>query len=277
MRNSRWLPTLLLLFAVTTHAETVAKMPAPTGYIDDYAAVLSAPAKSEMEALCRELHDKTKAQVFVVTIKTLEGTPVESFANDLFRKWKIGEKKTDRGVLILFAINDHKDRIEVGYGLEAILNDAKVGDIGREMVPDLKASHYDDAIRTGLQDVSKVIATDANVTLDALAPDTAAEPLNDQPPPPVDGPPVSSGRPGGAIILFLLPFVFFGSLIAYFVWWIRKGIRSGTITTGGSSSDGGSSFSSSDSSSDSSSSSSDDSFSGGDGGDSGGGGSSGSW
>ena len=275
MKNTRWWPyaglLLLLIAALPARAEKVATMPAPTGYIDDYAAVLSDSAKSDMETLCRELHDKTKAQVFVVTVKTLEGASVETFANELFRKWKIGEKKTDRGVLILFAINDHKDRIEVGYGLEAILNDAKTGDIGRDMVPELKASDYDSALKTGLNEVTQIIATDAGVTLDALA-DTTAE--NEQAlPPPVDGPPVSGERPGGAIIVFLLPFVFFGSLIAYFVWWIRKGIRTGTITTGGSSSDGGSSFSSSDSSS----SSSDDSFSGGDGGDSGGGGSSGSW
>ena len=279
MKNTKWLSGLLFLLLATAlsgDAEKVATTPAPIGYIDDYAAVLSAPAKADMEALCRELHDKTKAQVFVVTVKTLEGASVETFANELFRKWKIGEKKTDRGVLILFAINDHKDRIEVGYGLEGILNDAKVGDIGREMVPDLKASHYDDAIKIGLQDVSKVIAADANVTLDAVAPDTAAEPLNDQPPPPVEGPPISSERPGGAIALFLLPLIFFGALISYIIWVVRRGIQRGTITTG-SSCDGGSSFSSSDSSSDSSSSSSDDSFSGGDGGDSGGGGSSGSW
>jgi uncharacterized protein len=277
MKNLSWLSLVLLLIAsLSMRAEKVSTMPAPTGYIDDYAAVLSAPAKSEMETLCRELHDKTKAQVFVVTVKTLEGESVETFANDLFRKWKVGEKKTDRGVLILFAINDHKDRIEVGYGLEGILNDAKVGDIGREMVPDLKATHYDDAIRTGLHDISKVIATDANVTLDALA---EPEPVSDQPPPALEGPPVSSERPGGAVALFLLPLIFFGALISYVIWVVRRGIRRGTITTS-SGSDGGSSFSSSDSSSFSSSdssSSSDDSFSGGDGGDSGGGGSSGSW
>ena len=114
-------------------------MPAPTGYIDDYAHVLSPSAVSDMEATARELHDKTRAQVFLVTIGTLEGEPVESFANDLFAKWKIGEKKTDRGVLLLFAIKDHKRWIEIGYGLEPILHDAKVGDIGGDMVPALRA------------------------------------------------------------------------------------------------------------------------------------------
>src|ERR1700689_872576 len=116
MRNLRRLSSLLL-FAATLPAcaEKVTTLPAPTGYIDDYAAVLSAPAKTELEQRCRDLHDQTGAQVFVVTVKTLDGAPIETFANDLFRKWKIGEKKTDRGVLLLFAITDRQRRIEVGY------------------------------------------------------------------------------------------------------------------------------------------------------------------
>src|ERR1700712_2468863 len=96
MRNLRRLSVaLLLLFTLPSFAEKVATMPAPTGYINDYAGFLTAPAKSELEDLCRELHDKTRAQLFVVTIKTLDGESVETFSNQLFHKWKIGEKKTD--------------------------------------------------------------------------------------------------------------------------------------------------------------------------------------
>lgn len=97
MKCSRGLSRLLLLLvtALPAFTEKVSSMPAPTGYIDDYARVFSSPAKSNMEALSHELHDKTKAQVFVVTVNTTEGEPVETFANELFAKWKIGEKKTD--------------------------------------------------------------------------------------------------------------------------------------------------------------------------------------
>ena len=141
MRILRW-SLILLLFALAApamHAETATKMPAPTGYVDDYAGVFSDSAKSDMDALCTEAHDKTKAQIFVVTIHSLDGASIEQFSNDLFHTWKIGEKKTDRGVLLLIAIQDHKYRYEVGYGLEGILNDAKVGDMGRAMLPDLRA------------------------------------------------------------------------------------------------------------------------------------------
>jgi uncharacterized protein len=269
MRNPRWLSSLLLLAAtLPSCAEKVATLPAPTGYIDDYAAVLSAPAKIELEQRSRDLHDQTGAQVFVVTVKTLEGAPIETFANDLFRKWKIGEKKTDRGVLMLFAINDRKDRIEVGYGIEAILNDAKTGDIGREMVPALQASHYDDAIRTGLNDISEIIATDANVTLDTAPPPPA---------PPAQRPLISSPRAAKWVFLS-----FFGGmwvLLLWAAWFFRKPRLSSRPSTPSTGKFTGFTTPDTDSGSNywNSFHSSGDSFGGGDGGDSGGGGSSGSW
>jgi uncharacterized protein len=169
MPNFRRLALLLLLaFTALLHAEDVATLPAPTGYIDDYAQALSAPAHDQLEAVCRELHAKTHAQVFLVTIHSLDGDTKENFANQLFEKWKIGEKKTDRGILILLAIDDHKRWIEVGYGFEGVLNDAKVGDIGREMVPPLKAANYDEAARVAVDDIVKVIAADSNVTIASL-------------------------------------------------------------------------------------------------------------
>jgi uncharacterized protein len=269
MRNPRWLSSLLLLAAtLPARAEKVAAIPAPTGYIDDYASVLSAPAKTELEQHCRDLHDKTGAQVFVVTVKTLEGAPIETFANDLFRKWKIGEKKTDRGVLILFAINDRKDRIEVGYGLEAILNDAKTGDIGREMVPALKASNYDDAIRTGLNDVSKVIAADANVALDTSPPPPAQ---------PAQRPLIASPR--AAKWIFLSFFSGMWVLLLWAAWFFRKPRLSSRPSRPSTGKFTGFSTPDSDSGSNffDSFHTSGDGFEGGDGGDSGGGGSSGSW
>ncbi len=190
--NVVWRLLLLLLIlavALPSFAEKVSTLPAPTGYIDDFAGVFSDSGKSKMEGLCRELHEKTKAQVFVVTVNTTEDEPVETFANHLFAKWKIGEKKTDRGVLMLFAIRDRQRWIEVGYGLEGILNDAKVGDIGRTMVPALQVANYDHAAEICLRQITQVIATDAGVTLDALADRTQTKPTA---PAPVTGPPPSS-------------------------------------------------------------------------------------
>ena len=226
MKSKRWLPRLLLLLltaAFPTFAEKVATMPAPAGYIDDYAGVISSPAKADMEDLCRELHEKTKAQIFLVTIKTLDGEPVETFANELFAKWKIGEKKTDRGVLILFAINDHKRWIEVGYGLEGILPDARVGDIGRRMVPDLKQADYDGAVTTGLVQIANVIAADAKVSLqDAPAPGPESGPM------PVRREPHHGASLIGIlfrIIIIVLVLAFFGArgLFGFGLGWFMGG------------------------------------------------------
>jgi uncharacterized protein len=267
---------LFLLSFLSSFAEKVTTTPAPTGYIDDYAHVFSADAKSDMEALCRDLHDKTKAQVFVVTVNTTEGEPVETFANELFANWKIGEKKTDRGVLMLFAIKDRKRWIEIGYGLEGILNDAKVGDIGRTMVPALQASNYDEAAQTGLRQITQIIATDAGVTLDALSNSPEAEPTA---PAPVTGPPPSSESLSPFRWLALIPF-FIPLLVFIFIFvTIFRAARRRALLGGGSGYIGGSSFGSSDSSNDSFGSSSDSGsdFGGGDGGSSGGGGAGGDW
>ena len=261
---------------LSSPAEKVATLPAPTGYIDDYANVLTPPARSELEDLCRDLHTKTKAQIFVVTINSLEGEPVETFANHLFAKWKIGEKKTDRGVLILLAIKDHKRWIEIGTGFEGLLNDAKVGDIGREMIPALKAADYDEAMRTGVRRVAQIIAADSNVTLDiATSPESlAAMEQADAPPPAVEQEPLIKPTALGIATPFLMFFGVLGAIFFLF-WRLAKfsAHRAGTPGSGSSSSDS----SSSGSSFDDRSSSSDDSFSGGDGGGSDGGGAGGDW
>lgn len=169
MRQSRtfllvWLVGLLSV--MVCRAETVKDIPAPTNYVNDYAGVLNANTQADLNALCRSVDTQAHAQVFAVTIHKLEGDQsIEEFATDLFAKWKIGTAKTDRGVLLLVSEQDHKYRIEVGYGLEGILPDGKTGDIGRDMVPDLKSGNYDGAVRTGVNAISDVIAQDAGVTL----------------------------------------------------------------------------------------------------------------
>lgn len=148
-------------------ADQVATLPAPTDYVSDLANVIDAASKQQIDELCSELDHQAHAQVAVVTIDSLNGQPIEEFATELEDKWKVGPKSTDRGLLMIFAIKDHKRRIEVGYGLEGVLNDAKVGDIGRSMVPLLQQGQYGPAILGGLQQIATDIAADAGVTLAA--------------------------------------------------------------------------------------------------------------
>ncbi len=157
---------VLLLSFGHAGAETVASLPVPTGYVSDLAQVLQPGTKARLEALCTQVDQKTKAQIAVVTINKIDGDQsIEEFAVALEEKWKVGPKGTDRGVLMLFVMNPRGGRIEVGYGLEGILNDAKVGDIGRTMAPAARANDYDTAIPLGVNAVAQVIATDAGVTL----------------------------------------------------------------------------------------------------------------
>jgi uncharacterized protein len=168
----------LLLFAVLVYspvaaarAETVAALPAPTGYVNDFAGVLSAETRQSLEDLCTQVDQQAHAQIAVVTIKSLDpdksgAVPsIEEFATGLEDKWKVGAKGTDRCVLLIVSLNPKKYRIEVGYGLEGLLNDAKVGDIGREMEPFLHTGDYSQGITVGVYDLAQDIATDANVTL----------------------------------------------------------------------------------------------------------------
>jgi uncharacterized protein len=170
---SRWLAVVLLIFApsLVVTAESVATLPAPTGYVNDFASVLSPSTKSGLENLCTQVDRQAHAQIAVVTIKTLDGDQsIEEFATALEDKWKVGPKGTDRGVLMIFVMTPRRGRIEVGYGLEGILNDAKVGGIGRSMVPAAQQGDYNTAIPLGVTQIARIIATDAGVTLNLAQP-----------------------------------------------------------------------------------------------------------
>lgn len=163
-------------------------------YVSDFAAVLSPAARDQLNALAAELDKKADAQIAVVTVKTLDGRPIEDYSIDLATRLGVGPKASNRGVLILLAVNDHQYRIEVGYGLEAILPDGKVGGIGREAVPYLRQNNYDAAVQLMTRSVADVIAADRGVKL------TGAPP----PAPPQDG-----GRQLSGAEVFLLFFAIF--------------------------------------------------------------------
>jgi uncharacterized protein len=164
----RLLLAVLVGFSTTAlWAERVEDLPKPIDYVSDNAHVLSPEAIARIDNLCAQLdHSQANAQVAVVTIHTLDGDDAADYATRLFEKMKVGAKETDRGVLLLFAIDDHQRFIEVGYGLEGILPDGKTGDIGREMVPYLRANNFDGAVTLGVDEIAQVIAADAKVTLE---------------------------------------------------------------------------------------------------------------
>lgn len=165
----RLLAALLLLLAGSgiSPAERVQDLPAPTNYVNDFAGVLSPQTLASLNALCAQVDRQAHAQIAVVTVKSLDGEPIENFATALEDKWKVGKKGTDRGLLLILATTDRRYRVEVGYGLEGILPDGKVGNIGRQIVPYLQQNNYDGAVTLAVQQIAGVIAADAGVTLTA--------------------------------------------------------------------------------------------------------------
>ena len=155
--------------AFALRAEPISQL-RPTDYVNDFAHALDQATIAQLDNICQQIDQKAHAQIAVVTIKSLDGSDIESYAVDLFKKWGIGSKATDRGVLILLATQDRHYRIEVGYGLEPILPDGKVGGFGREAVPLLKQGDYNGAVALMTTRVADVIAQDAGIQLTGSRP-----------------------------------------------------------------------------------------------------------
>jgi uncharacterized protein len=160
---------LFLLSANLYSAEDIKNIH-PTGYVTDPAGVIAPDARTRLEALCTEVEQKTGAQMAIVTVTSLEGETVDNYAVDLFKQLGAGSKRDNRGVLLLVAPNERKYRIEVGYGLEPVINDARAGDAGRAMVPFLRQGDYGKAAEVGAWQLAKYIADDAGVTLSGQPP-----------------------------------------------------------------------------------------------------------
>jgi uncharacterized protein len=163
------LACLFLLSANLCVAEDIKKIH-PTGYVSDLAGVIASDARTRLEALCAEVEQKTGAQMAIVTVSSLEGESVDNYAVDLFKQLGVGSKKDNRGVLLLVAPNERKYRIEVGYGLEPVINDARAGDAGRAMVPFLRQGDYGKAAEAGAWQLASYIAADSGVTLSGQPP-----------------------------------------------------------------------------------------------------------
>src|SRR5271170_664518 len=166
-RSIRAAFTLLLLSAPATflRGERVQDLPQPTNYVSDFAGVLSPQTVQNLNALCAQVDRQAHAQIAVVTVKTLDDEPIEDFTTALEEKWKVGKKGTDRGVIMVFAVQDRKSRIETGYGIEGVLTDVQASVIARSIKPQMQAGNYDAGISSAVVQVAQIIAADAGVNL----------------------------------------------------------------------------------------------------------------
>ena len=260
--KKRMRPGLLLAVGVFAAQAADWKALRPEGYVSDYAGVIDAASKAQLEAYCAAVERATGAQMALVTVTTLEGEPIEDAANAIFRNFGVGSKNSNEGVMLLLAIDERRSRLEVGYGLEGVLPDARAGDILREMSPALRQGRYGEAMMAAAQTIGEIVAQAKNVPLSATLPRTIERtPFNSIPWPLVvggifvllwliraGGPRGYGGWSGGGF----LPGLLMGNLMARSTWGGRGSGGFGGFDSG-------------------------DGFGGFGGGDSGGGGASGDW
>lgn len=163
----------LLLFAGACAAEVKAP-PAPRGaeiYVQDYAGVLPQEARAQIMRIGAQLEARTKAQLVVVTVQSLEGAPVDEYALAILRGWGVGDKALNNGVVVLVSVGDRQSRVEVGYGLEGALPDARTGQIQDEyMLPHFREGRYAQGILDGYTALARRIADEYKVSLGGLPP-----------------------------------------------------------------------------------------------------------
>ncbi len=191
---------------MATAATAATDFPPLTGDVVDAAHVLSPATQKTLTDELAALRHKTGHRLVVATVPSLHGQAIETYGIRLFRTWQVGRTGQDDGAILIIAPGEHRDRIEVGYGLEATLTDAQSKIILHDTVrPYLQSGNYDGAALAGERAIATVLA----------------------PPPGTPAPPVPEPDVPWWAWLILLGFL---GLIAGFafliVWAVRAAIRS---------------------------------------------------
>lgn len=182
-------------------AMTVDAVPNPqterASFVQDSGGVLGPEYCTMIDGISRQLNAATGAELAIVTVDDLGGTTVEDFAERLFQRFGIGERGKDNGLLILFSRDDRKVRIEVGYGLEDALNDARAGRLLDEYaIPRFKSGEYGRGLYDTAMAVAELVAVRQGAALDIDGP----ERWPDQVTPPAI--PDSAATPAAALNLY---------------------------------------------------------------------------
>lgn len=165
---SRQLRIGFVLLALFVPAIALAAFPKPTGFVNDFADVMSSENKARLEQTLSAFEKASGDEVAVATLPSLQGEPVEDVAVQLFKEWGIGKKGQDNGALFLIAPNERRMRIEVGYGLEGTINDALAGRIlDQAVVPRFRAGDMNGGIAAGALAIVQVISKKDGIAFDA--------------------------------------------------------------------------------------------------------------
>lgn len=160
--STQWLKIngllFLLFFPGAPEPAAALEVPPLTARVNDYANILSESTEQQLEKLLQLFEQKETTQIGVLTIQSLQGDNLERFSIQVVEQWKLGQQKTDNGVLLLIAKEDRKLRIEVGYGLEGKLTDLVSGKIIKHIItPRFREGNFDQGLIDGVNAVMSVV------------------------------------------------------------------------------------------------------------------------
>lgn len=169
MRTALRFFLLFLLGGAGLGAHAELAVPPLNSPVIDQARVFSRERHEKLERFLRSVADRGHVQLQVLTVKSLEGEPIESFSIRVTDQWKLGDKKKDNGVLFVIAMDDRKSRIEVGQGLEGDLPDVIAKRILADVVrPYFKQQYFEEGILAGVGEILKY--TDPEFQMDQPVP-----------------------------------------------------------------------------------------------------------
>lgn len=167
---------LVLIFSIGAGAKTTWPEPTSNFFVNDFAGVISSSDRAQMQQLGEQLYHACGAQVVVVTIQSLDGMDIADYSLRLARKWGIGDKDKDNGVLLLLSVGEPHVRIEVGNGLEGAIPDSKAGRLlDTYMIPNYTPSTFS----VGLRDTYNAIVNEVRIEC-GIDPDADYTPIEEE-------------------------------------------------------------------------------------------------
>jgi uncharacterized protein len=164
MRILQMLAVALFMFGFVGVPASALDLPSLTGRVVDQAGILNAATKAEVSQKSKDLEEKSGIQLVVATVPSLQGSEIEPYATTLFNTWRLGQAIKNNGVLLLIAPNEHKVRIEVGYGLESTLTNALCADIIRDdLIPHFKSGDFSAGTERGIDGIIDVLSRDSAI------------------------------------------------------------------------------------------------------------------
>lgn len=150
---------IIVFLGVGCDAEGKFSIPTLSGRVVDASkTTLSSKDIEELEQSIKNFEKTTGGQFAVCIVPNINGETIESASIKIAEKWKIGQKGKDNGILFLLSMKEREFRIEVGYGFEGKLNDAKAGNIGRKAIPKFKNRRWKDGIKIIIVECSKAVS-----------------------------------------------------------------------------------------------------------------------